>query len=163
MAAEDAVAKVVEDFNTRFGVADASIRQLQQQHHEQSQEISAMITKLGEQLTQKFEVTDREIKEKYEKAAALAESTNLEMKAKLLQAEEKVTNKGLPNSDEEGDQRGPDVVWKSDNAGTGGWSNTNLPGKGNPSGSSGTHPRNNDRPERNRNLEEKSFRRIGKI
>jgi hypothetical protein len=119
MAAEhsDAVAKVVEDFNKRFVTADATIIQIQQaqqllgdQMKGQENNLSTMIAKLGEQLTQRFEVTDREVKEKMDKAAALAESTNLELKAKILQAEEEVTNKGLPNSDEEGDQRGPDVV-----------------------------------------------------
>jgi hypothetical protein len=68
----------------------------------------------------------------------------------------------VPNSDEEEDPRGPDQMADA-------WARSNPLGKGNPSESpdqlpgKGNHSRSDDRPERNRNLEEKSFRRVEKF
>jgi hypothetical protein len=164
MATMESLAATMAELTSSMGTMFAKYGQAEQAHSE----VLTRIDNMQNQFTQKFDASQREFKEvnadftqKLSEFAKSSEASTHELKAKILEAEEKKHGKELPNSDEEVDPRGIDPAAKA-------WQDY-LPGKGNPSGSSeyspgkGNHSRSDDRPERNRILEEKSFRRVEKF
>ena len=163
MANLEEVLALMRTMEQRMIGTETSYRESQENLGRQIAETNRQLQERQDQQQQTYQAANDEVLKKLADAVKLSEDTRQEMRAKVLLADGG-KNQGLPSSDDEG-EKGTDGLWKSDKDGTGGWNTSNMkggpsdsnsPGKGSQKGQYETYPRN-------RNLEEKSYRRVDKF